>query len=144
MFMKKIFVLFLFISICLTSLIACRKEEKEIDAVHNTIFTDEFFEDVVEIRDFEGTASGEQMKPVIRYLKSLYLVETDIYIRIRDDDGYPLIGRHGIDFEKKDGTIVSIYRTNNMFIDIDGINYMFTSGDLNEGLKAAFEEGLNN
>ena len=92
--------------ICTTS---CGKEEK--GEINNTIFTDEFFEDVVTIQDLIGRVSGDQMKPVIKYLKSLYLVKTDIYVKTVDEQGYPLMGSYSLQFVLKDGTLISYYRT---------------------------------
>ena len=51
------------------------------------------------------------MKPVIKYLKSLYLVETDIYVKTVDEQGYPLMGSYSLQFVLKDGTLISYYRT---------------------------------
>ena len=122
--------------ICTTS---CGKEEK--GEINNTIFTDEFFEDVVTIQDLIGRVSGDQIKPVIKYLKSLYLVETDIYVKTVDEQGYPLMGSYSLQFVLKDSTLISYYRTKTIFVNVNGVNYMITDGDLDVGLERAFKQG---
>ncbi len=103
--MKKIIVVIL-VSVILVGMTSCTKEEvEEKDPVNNILFTDEFFEDVVEIGDFGvGKAvTGDQMEPVIRYLRSLYLTETDYIVNNVNvnEKGEELYGAQYIYFKKR-------------------------------------------
>ena len=89
-YMKKI-IIFILISVSLIGMTSCVKEKEEdiskSDVVNNSLFKDDFFLDVVEIGDTRfGTVSSDQMKPVIRYFKSLYLTETDFILDICYDN----------------------------------------------------------
>ena len=127
--MKKIIVVIL-VSVILVGMTSCAKEEvEEKDPVNNTLFTDEFFEDVVEIGDFGvGKAvTGDQMEPVIRYLKSLYLTETDYIVNNVNvnEKGEELYGAQYIYFKKKDGSQLTITRDGRVFSNPygDGVSY---------------------
>ena len=101
--MKRILA-FLLVSVLIFGICSCAKSDKE-EAAANDLFTDEFFSDVVRIRCVAGIAEGsEQMAPVIRYLKSLKLKETDKHLSNRNEKGELLYGLNFISFDKADGT----------------------------------------
>lgn len=101
--MKRILA-FLLVSVLIFGICGCAKSGKE-EAAANDLFTDEFFSDVVRIRCVAGIAEGsEQMAPVIRYLKSLKLKETDKHLSNRNEKGELLYGLNFISFDKADGT----------------------------------------
>ena len=109
--MKRILA-FLLVSVLIFGICGCAKSDKE-EAAANDLFTDEFFSDVVRIRCVAGIAEGsEQMAPVIRYLKSLKLKETDDN---RNEKGELLYGLGCITFDKADGTDVSFLYNNGKF-----------------------------
>ena len=125
--MKKIIIVIL-VSVILVSMTSCTKEEvEEKDPVNNTLFTDDFFEDVVEIGDLGvgKFVTGDQMEPVIRYLKSLYLVETDYIVKKVNEKGEVLYGPVYIYFKKKDGSQLTITRNSRVFSNPygDGVSY---------------------
>ena len=81
------------------------------DPVNNKVFTDEFFEDVTEIRFgiSHGSATGEQLAAVARYLKNLRLTHTEEELRYEYEPGY--YGGWDVvrmDFIKRDGTSLRI------------------------------------
>lgn len=101
--MKRILA-FLLVSVLIFGICGCSQSNKE-EAAANDLFTDEFFSDVVRIRCNDGIAGGsEQMAPVIRYLKSLKLKETDKHLSNRNEKGELLYGLNFISFDKADGT----------------------------------------
>lgn len=101
--MKRILA-FLLVSVLIFGICGCAKSNKE-EAAANDLFTDEFFSDVVRIRCVAGIAEdSEQMAPVIRYLKSLKLKETDKHLSNRNEKGELLYGLNFISFDKADGT----------------------------------------
>lgn len=112
--------------------------------VENIIFTDEFFADVVEICDSRfGQVSGEQMEPVIRYLKDLTLTATDEPLRATNENGDQLYGLDLITFRKNDGTEISVLRNTAKMSGLDGCSYVVEGGNLNSGLKEAFRQAFN-
>ncbi len=142
--MKKIIVIL--VSVILVGMTSCAKEEvEEKDPVNNTLFTDEFFEDVVEIGDFGvgKAATGDQMEPVIRYLKSLYLTETDYIVKTVNEKGEDLYGAQYIYFKKKDGSQLTITRDGRVFSNPygDGVSYEVPEEypSLRIGLDIAFD-----
>ena len=123
----------------------CAKSDKE-EAAANDLFTDEFFSD---IRCVAGIAEGsEQMAPVIRYLKSLKLKETDKHLSNRNEKGEDMYGLGYIIFYKADGTEVHFLCNNGKFTltgdspksyVIQDVN--FDEFNLGLDLHNAFEEG---
>ncbi len=138
--MKRSFELFYIIVFSL-NLFACKNKFNEIlNVQNNTVFTDEFFEDIVEIDDARyGSVSGRQMEPIIKYLKSLYLSETDIDLDSNREEG--ILGFDAIYFIKEDGTRIDIYRNHVVFNKINGVSYIISNGNLNIGLEIAFDFG---
>ena len=103
--MKRILA-FLLVSVLIFGICGCAKSNKE-EAAANDLFTDEFFSDVVRICCYDAdniAESSEQMAPVIRYLKSLKLKETDEHLSNRNEKGELLYGLNFISFDKADGT----------------------------------------
>lgn len=113
------------------------------DQVRYEIFTDEFFADVVEIRDSSsGVVSGEQMEPVIQYLKGLTLTPTDEHLRTTDEKGDQLYGSDLITFRKSDGTELTVLRNAAKMTGLDACSYVAEGENLNAGLKEAFDQAL--
>ncbi len=105
--MKRILA-FLLVSVLIFGICGCAKSDKE-EAAANDLFTDEFFSDVVRICCYDAdniAESSEQMAPVIRYLKSLKLKETNEHLRTTNEKGEFLYGLSLISFDKADGTEV--------------------------------------
>ena len=135
--MKKIHLIFLSLIFVLGSF-GCAGQEKA--PVGNTVFTDEFFSDVVEIKDMAcGHLIGEQMKPVMEYLKGLTLTPTDIRISTVNENGEVLFGPSVLTFVKSDGTEVVFVRNHAVLSNrADGCNYVVAEGEnLNAGLREA-------
>lgn len=141
--MKKVQIILLAL-VFVISMVGC--SEKERDPVNSALFTDEFFADVVRIRcTMSEPVSGEQMEPVIRYLKGLTLVETDVRIKTTDENGEVLYGGHAaLTFDKADGTEIWFNINNSVMNCVSGLdaNYELESGNLYSGLKEAFDEAL--
>lgn len=146
-YMKKI-IIFILISVSLIGMTSCVKEKEEdiskSDVVNNSLFTDDFFLDVVEIGDTRfGTVSSDQMKPVIRYFKSLYLTETDFILDIWDENGEIIYyGTDVLYFLKSDGTKLTIIQNHKVFSNVygDGISYVVPDDcpTMNIGMEIAF------
>lgn len=116
----------------------CAGQEKA--PAGNTVFTDEFFADVVEIKDMAcGHLIGEQMKPVMEYLKGLTLTPTDIRISTVDENGEVLFGPSVLTFLKSDGTEVVFVRNHATLSDLtNGCSYVIEEGEnLDAGLREA-------
>ena len=94
--------------LCILQMAGCGG--KNSDPVNNEVFTDAFFADVVQIRYFlEDKITGEQMKPVIRYLKSLHLVHSDEELPEKKEPGtYGGWDLVYMEFTKADGTTLRI------------------------------------
>lgn len=109
-------------------------------SVKNDLFTDEFFSDVVEIRDSSiGQVSGQQLTPVMQYLKGLTLTATDEHLRTTDENGETLYGPDFITFQKGDGTEICFLRNHATLSDLDnGRSYVTEGENLNSGLTEAF------
>ena len=121
------------------------KESAPSEDVLLTPFTDEFFADVVRIGDTSnGWVSGDQMAPVIDYLKSLKLEQTDVYLSSYDENGNMLVGLSGIDFELSDGTTISFLHNHMTLTNTDGSgSFVLSEGNLNLGLQEAFNEAYS-
>ena len=142
--MKKVQII-LWVVVLLMTIGGCTADKN--DPVNNALFTDAFFDDVVAIRcTMSEPVSGEQMKTVIRYLKSLTLVETDERIQTTDENGELLYGGYAaLTFDKADGTEIWFNINNSVINCISGLdaNYKLESGNtLLSGLKEAFVEAL--
>ena len=132
--MKKLICLFL-IAVMTFGLFGCSKS-------NNELFTDEFFADVVEIRDlYSGVASGEEMKPAINYLKSLKLVKLDEPLSNTDQNGELLYGLGAISFIKSDGTEIVLLR-NHLTINSPDGKCAYTLADETGNLNDELEEIL--
>lgn len=110
------------------------------------LFTDEFFADVVEIGElFTGKVSGEQMTPIIAYLKSLELEPTDRYLSNYDENGNMLFGgSSAIEFIMNDGTSVEFLYNEIYLTNTDGsCSFVLVEGNLYEGLDEAFDQAMN-
>ena len=137
--MKKVLLILLAL-VLVISMVGCSDPAK--DPVNNSLFTDEFFDGVVRIR-FSACepVSGEQMAPVIRYLKGLTLVETEDRVKTTDDNGEVLLGgAFMVTFDKADGTEIHFLMNTKVMNCISGLdaNYAIESGHLFGDLKAAF------
>lgn len=112
--------------------------------VRNDVFTDKFFNDVVEICDSRaGVVSGDELKPVIAYLKGLKLTATTEHLRTVNEDGEELYGLDAITFRKSDGTEIMFLRNHVKMTcasESSSYSYILESGDLNEGLIEAFAQ----
>ena len=109
------------------------------------LFTDEFFADVVEIGElFTGKVSGEQMAPIIAYLKGLELKPTDTYLSNVTEDGEELTGGRFIEFKMSDGTTVTFMHNHMTLTNTDGsCSFALVEGNLNTGLDEAFNQAMN-
>ncbi len=147
--MKRILA-FLLVSVLIFGICGCAKSNKE-EAAANDLFTDEFFSDVVRICCYDAdniAESSEQMAPVIRYLKSLKLKETDEHLSTKNEKGEDMYGLGYIIFYKADGTEVHFLCNNGKFTltgdspksyVIQDVN--FDEFNLGLDLHNAFEEG---
>lgn len=139
--MRKILCSLLAIILVL-SVLGCTKQKNSSE--NNTVFTDAFFSDVVEIRDTRfGVVSAEQMEPVVQYLKGLTLTASDTYLTTVDENGEQLFGCDAITFLKSNGDEVIYLRNHAKFSILDVCSYVVTEGEnLNIGLKNAYNQGL--
>ena len=107
----------------------------------NSLFTNVFFADVVEIRDSRcGQAQGDQMEPVIDYLKMLTLTATEEHLKATNENGEQLYGLDVITFVKSDGTEISFLRNHATLTGSGDRSYVTDGENLNEGLKEAFNQ----
>ena len=114
-------------------------DTKPTETELSTPFTDEFFADVVGI----GTLSGEQMDPIIAYLKSLELKPSDIYLSDVNENGEVLFGGDAIDFKMSDGTTVIFLHNHMTMTNADGsCSFVLVEGNLLLGLQEAFYQAL--
>ncbi|MBQ9929990.1 MAG: hypothetical protein IJO72_04350 [Oscillospiraceae bacterium] len=144
--MKKIVCFILFVSLILVTA-GCAVEDTS--AKGNALFTDEFFSDVVEIRDTNCgrvTREDEEMTAVITYLKSLELMPSNEHLATTDDDGNPLYGPDLLAFLMNDGSEITFYRNHAMFTGPDKTSYVVEdeNHNLNIGLKEAFGDCIDN
>lgn len=138
--MKKL-ALFLLVSSLLLSLFGCNSSKNEL-------FTDSFFDGVVEIKSYEyGQFSGEQMETVIASLKDLELNKTEERLSDVDENGDKLIGCLYITFVNADGTEINLLYNGVKINGPDDYAYAFPDADENNGLgtyiKEAFEKAEN-
>ena len=111
---------------------------------NNELFTDEFFEDIVEIYTVRhGIVSGEQMKPIIECLKELKLKKTNELLKTEDEDGDPLIGNLGISFKKADGSDIFMEHNGVKIYGHDGYAYEMINSDENNNIGTLLEEAFN-
>lgn len=128
--------------VLLLSLFGCAAQENNLEG--NNMFTDEFFSDIVEIRDSRcGQVSGEQMEPVILYLKGLTLTETDEHLMATNENGEQLYGLDLITFIKSNGTEITFLRNHAALSSLDACRYVIEGENLNSGLEEAFSQALN-
>ena len=143
----------LLLVVCMLTLFGCTAQVEETQPEETQpekvqLFTDAFFEDVVEIRDFPcGEVSGAQMEPVIQYLKGLKLTATDKHIKTHDENGNPYYGGHTmITFVKSNGDEMLFLKTIGIFTYSDETgtySYEVEEGiNLNLGLQEAFRPAL--
>ncbi len=134
--MRKL-VCILLIAVTAVGLFGCSKS-------NNELFTDEFFEDIVEIYTVRhGIVSGEQMKPIIECLKELKLKKTDELLKTEDEDGDPIIGNLGISFKKADGTEIFMEHNGAKINGADGYAYEMINSDENNNIGTLLEEAFN-
>lgn len=83
----------------------CGCSQKSGDPVNNDVFTDEFFQDVVEFRlgIGDGPITGQQLAAVVRYFKSLHLTpsEEEVPEVKKTYGGWDIVY---MEFTKSDGT----------------------------------------
>ena len=108
----------------------------------NELFTDEFFSNVVEIRDSRiGVISGEQMNAVIQYLKGLHLTKSDANLCTVNENGEKLSGLDVITFQKDGSEGITFLRNHSKLTCVSGDSvYSYAvegHGNLNTGLKSA-------
>ena len=106
--MKRLLIVF-FSAMLLLNMFGCAQGNG--DPVNNEVFTDEFFEDVAEIRFgiFYEPITGEQLASVARYLKSLHLTHLEEELPYEREPGH--YGGWDIvhmEFTKRDGTSLRI------------------------------------
>lgn len=105
----------------------------------NSVFTEEFFADVVTIRDSRfGEVSGDALEPVETYLKGLVLTVGDAPLDTRDEAGEQLYGLDVLTFQRSNGEEVRFLRNHGALSDSAGQTYTVGEENLNEGLAAAF------
>lgn len=131
--------------VLLFSFLGCTAQEN--GPVQNDLFTDAFFADVVEICDSRtGVVSGDQMEPVIQYLKGLTLTATSEHLSTTNENGEELAGLDAITFKKGDGTEI-VFLRNHMTMSCvsrsDVCSYVTDGENLNSGLKEAFDQASN-
>ena len=125
--MKRLLTIFLSV-LFLLNLFGC--SQKSGDPVNNKVFTDEFFEDVVEIRFgiIEEPITGEQLAAVARYLKSLHLTHSEKEIPEEKKPGTyggtPIVH---MEFVKQDGTSLMIRMTQWAMSGLPGGSYEVTN-----------------
>lgn len=142
----------LLLVVCMLTLFGCTAQVEETQPEETQpekvqLFTDAFFEDVVEICDFPcGEASGAQMEPVIQYLKSLTFTPTDTHLRTQNEQGEALVGGSLLSFIKSDGTRITFVRNHAILTCSDETgtySYEVEEGiNLNLGLQEAFSQAL--
>lgn len=133
--MKKM--LFILIAtVIFLSLFGCNSSKNEL-------FTDSFFDGVVEIRSYEyGQFSGEQMETVIASLKDLELNKTKERLSDVDENGDKLIGCLYITFVKADGTEINLLYNGVKINGPDDYAYAFPDADENNSLGTYIEEAF--
>lgn len=138
--MKKISIICLALALVLMAF-GCSTQKPTVE--HNDLFTDDFFKDVVEIRDSTcGQVSGDQMESVIAALKALNLATTEEHLQT-EKDGETLYGLSAITFVKSDGTELLFTRNHATLTDANSVRYTVTNGEnLNEVLDSAFQTAL--
>ena len=125
--MKRLLIVFLS-ALFLLSMFGCSL--KSGDSVNNKVFTDEFFEDVVEIRFgiIDEPITGDQLAAVTRYLKSLYLTHSEKEIPEEKTPGTyggsPIVH---IEFVKQDGTSLMIRLNEWAMSGLPGGSYVVTN-----------------
>lgn len=120
--------------------------KKPLVILGSEVFTDAFFEDVVEISAFvsPGVVSKEQMGPVVDYFQRLNLVETDSHLSNVDENGKPLYGICFFTFQKSDGTTLLFLNNDGKMTLSDGsLSYLVVGDNLISGLREAFERALS-
>ena len=125
--MKRLLTIFLSV-LFLLSLFGCSL--KSGDPVNNEVFTDEFFEDVVEIRFglINEPLTGEQLAAVARYLKSLHLTHSEEEIPEEKKSGtYGGVTIVHMEFVKQDGTSLMIRMTQWAMSGLPGGSYEVTN-----------------
>lgn len=128
--------------VLLLSLFGCGAQENNLEG--NNMFTDVFFSDVVEIRDSRcGQVSGEQMEPVIQYLKGLTLTVTDEHLMATNENGEQLYGLDLITFIKSNGTEITFLRNHTTLSSLDACSYVIEGENLNQELEEAFNQAFN-
>ncbi|MCD7860191.1 MAG: hypothetical protein LUH51_08590 [Firmicutes bacterium] len=139
--MKKILTIFLAVVLAF-GCFGCSAEEPEQS--NNSLFTDSFCEDVVLIAFWPGgEVSGEQVGPVLEYLKSLTLTETDEHISYSWDE----IGGCSISLRKSNGYEATFIIGDQEFtswssmVHAETVSYV-ADEDFLPGLQEAFEQGL--
>lgn len=106
------------------------------DPVNNEVFTDEFFEDVAEIRFgiSNEPITGEQLASVARYFKSLHLTHTEEELRYEYEPGnYGGWDVVRMDFIKRDGTSLRIRLSQWAMSGLPGGSYYVS--DYNEAIE---------
>lgn len=122
--------------VLLLNLLGCARERG--DPVNNEVFTDEFFQDVVEIRFgiSNEPITGQQLAAVARYLKSLHLTHSEKELPYEREPGH--YGGWDIvqmEFAKRDGTSLRIRLNQWAMSGLPGGSYYVTDG------KDAIERG---
>lgn len=138
--MKKISIICLALALVLMAF-GCSTQKPTVE--HNDLFKDDFFKDVVEIRDSTcGQVSGDQMESVIAALKALNLATTEEHLQT-EKDGETLYGLSAITFVKSDGTELLFTRNHATLTGANSVSYTVTNGEnLNEVLDSAFQTAL--
>ena len=132
--MKRLLII-VFSAMLLLNMFGCARGNG--DPVNNEVFTDDFFEDVVEIYFISGDpVTGRQLAAVVRYLKSLHLTHSEEELPEERKSGY--YGGWDIvqmKFTKQDGTSLTIRLNQWAMSGLPGDSYYVTD------YKEAIERG---
>ncbi len=110
-----------------------------METAKNEVFTDEIFAGVIQICAIGSEpVSGDQMKPVISYLKGLTLTPTEQRLRTTDENGNVLYGPGLMTFRRADGSETHFLLGHEMITCVDGGSYLVEGENLYAGLREAF------
>ena len=127
--MKRLLIVF-FSLILLLNLFGCT--QKSGDPVNNQVFTDEFFEDVTDIRFsfYNEPLTEQQLAAVVRYLKSLHLTHSEEELPAEKKPGvYGGWSIEHVHFVKSDGTTLEIRVSQWAMSGLPGGSYYITDGE---------------
>ena len=134
--MKRLLIVLLF---AIALFLSCAFITERSETVKNNVFTDELFDDVVEISDSRfGQVSGKQMESIISFLKGMSLTAMDETLKFYDENGELLYGLDYLTLKKSDGTEIVFFRNHKAISNPDIGSYEVEGENLNSGLEKAF------